>query len=234
MSRGNSGSESLGGFSNPDTRGRVLESGVDRESRVHWPAIIAGLFAVLSLLTVLIVLGSAIGLSAMSEGDALRNYAMGAGWWAAISGLIAFAFGGWVAARNSPSHHGSGGWINGAMVWAVAVPMTLLFAGGIGTIAGGAAAVQKNPAGQYSSAAQDQNNGGADQARPAGAQMSDQVVTPSMANASSVGAKTVWATLVSLVLGFAAAAAGGYLGTREDEWDTGRKATNPISGHPAI
>src|ERR1051325_717058 len=91
--------------------------------RVRWGPIIAGLFAALSLLALLSVLGVAIGLSAYDPGDDPRRFGVGAGFWGGISMLVAFFFGGWLTARSAAIRGTNNGLLNGALVWAVAVPL---------------------------------------------------------------------------------------------------------------
>ncbi len=118
--------------------------------RVRWGPIFAGLFAALSTLAVLAVLGLAVGLSSYDASEPARNFGIGAGVWGAISALIAFFIGGWLASYTA-AVRGRWGMLNGAMVWVVAIPLLLyLIAGGVGTllntasnVASGAAA---NPA----------------------------------------------------------------------------------------
>lgn len=198
--------------------------------RVRWPAVFAGIFAAISLLLVLSVLGVAIGFSAYDRGDNPRNYLMGAGWWAAISALIAFAFGGWFAARTSAARGGPNGMINGAMVWAVAVPLSLaLFTGSVASLGSTAAVSASNAQRDNMTSAQGQGNI-ADQARQASAQLQNQMTPENMERASDTGARTAWGTLASLVLGFLAASIGGYAGARRDTVETVTRGNTATAG----
>jgi hypothetical protein len=194
--------------------------------RVRWPAVFAGLFSALSAMIVLTVLGSAIGLSAYDQGDNPRFFAVGAGWWAAISALLAFAFGGWVAARTSAVRGGTNGMINGAMVWAAAIPLSLVvFAGSLTSLTGAAA----NSAAAASSQIDRQDL--TDQARLARDRITGQLNDPRQSDEMRrTGAKTAWATLASLVLGLAAAGAGGYFGARQDDVVTGPSGHTTSTG----
>src|SRR5690349_3404384 len=97
--------------------------------RIRWGSIIAGLFAALATLVVLSVLGLAIGLSNYNPGDPLRNFGIGAGIWGAVTTLIAFLIGGWVAAGTAATRGRRNGMLNGAMVWVVTIPLLLYVAG---------------------------------------------------------------------------------------------------------
>src|SRR3954467_15828776 len=79
--------------------------------RVRWGPILAGTFAALTALAVLSTLGAAIGLSAYDPGDDTRRCAIGAGVWGVITMLLAFGFGGWLAARSSAVRGGDNGFL---------------------------------------------------------------------------------------------------------------------------
>lgn len=106
--------------------------------RLRWGPIVAGLFVALAVLAVLATLGAAIGFSSVDYGDEPRNFGIGAGIWGAISALIAFFVGGLVAARTAAtpvtsidrdgSIRNDNGLLQGAMVWAVAVPLSMYLA----------------------------------------------------------------------------------------------------------
>lgn len=194
--------------------------------RVRWGAVIAGIFAALSLLVVLFVLGAAIGLSAYDAGDQPRSFAIGATWWAAVSSLIAFAFGGWVAARTAAVRGPSNGMLNGAMVWAVAIPLSLMmFTSGVASMLGTAANVSSNVAAnpQVSSSVQQQQDQLQSDARQASAQLQAQITPQNLQRTSEHGARAAWGTLASLLLGLIAASVGGWVGARprdlrEERW----------------
>lgn len=192
--------------------------------RVRWGAIIAGIFAALSLLVVLFVLGTAIGLSAYDPGDQPRSFAIGAGWWAAISALIAFAFGGWLAARTAAVRGSGNGLLNGAMVWAVTIPLSImLFTSGITSMLGTAANVGSNVAANPQISSQAQQQGQQLDARQAAEQLQAQATPENLQRASERGSKAAWGTLASLLLGLVAASVGGYIGARPREnerWTT--------------
>lgn len=171
--------------------------------RVRWGPILAGLFAALSTLALLSVLGVAIGLTAWDAGDPGTAFGIGAGIWGIISTLIAFGVGGWVAAATAAVRGETNGSINGAMVWAVAIPVMLfLAAGGLTSLAGTAAgAADQNP--QIMAYPQSPADTGAAMEGQAADEMADNA------------AWSAWGTLIALLLGLAAAAGGGYLGARK-------------------
>lgn len=97
--------------------------------QVRWAAILAGLFTVFATLIVLTVLGVAIGLSTF-DADNPNAFGIGAGVWGAVSALIAFAFGGYIAGRSAAVQGKGMGVLNGAMVWIVAIPLMIYMLGG--------------------------------------------------------------------------------------------------------
>jgi hypothetical protein len=204
--------------------------------RVRWGPIIAGLFAALSTLAVLSVLGLAIGASAFEPGDSASSFGIGAGIWGAISALLAFGVGGWTAARTAALGGRVNGLLNGTMVWVVAIPLLLyLLSSGIGSLLGTAgraastaAQVAAPAAGQAANKAA--NNPALQATVQAGAQNAQaavqataQAVQQQLANPANQAAaadavkKGAWGTLASLLLGLAAAALGGSLGARKHD-----------------
>jgi hypothetical protein len=116
--------------------------------RVRWGPVIAGLFVSLATLAVLATLGVAIGFSAADRNDSASTFGIGVGVWGAASALIAFFVGGLVAARTAATPvtaidteghlKNDNGLLQGAMVWAVAIPLTTYLAasavgGAVGT-----------------------------------------------------------------------------------------------------
>jgi hypothetical protein len=121
--------------------------------RVRWAAVLAGLFTVLATLAALTVLGIAIGLSTF-DANAPENFGIGAGIYGGISAIIAFLFGGFIAARTGAVAGSGNGLLNGAMVWIVTVVLIVNFLGsGIGTLLGTAGSVVTTAANVASDAA---------------------------------------------------------------------------------
>ena len=185
--------------------------------RVRWGPIIAGLFAALSTLAVLAVLGVAVAGSTYDPGDSARAFGIGAGVWSAISALIAFFIGGWLAARSAAVRSEGSGVLNGAMVWVVAIPLMLyMIMGGIGSVlrtAAPTAAAGANAAAQQPDM-QDQAQTASARIQATTQQVTEQIKQPENQRAAARGtAKTAWGTLVSLLLGLAAAAFGGWVGS---------------------
>jgi|GEM_PF-1058404 len=103
--------------------------------RVRWGAVIAGLFAAVSVLIVLAVAGIAIGFSTFKAGDNASGLLLGTGIWGGLSVLVAFFVGGGTAARTAAVHGRGNGALNGLMVYLVALPLLLYtLIGGVGSL----------------------------------------------------------------------------------------------------
>lgn len=201
---------------------------------VRWGPVLAGLFAALATLATLSILGIALSLSAYDVNNPGRAFGIGAGIWGAITALVSFLIGGWVAGRSA-AHNGqvndaNNGIMNGAMVWFVAIPLLIYALGsGIGALANTAG----NIAGTAASVAGDVAAGAADNtalqatAAAAGDNPALQATAQALGNAvtdptnvqqaADVAGTTAWGTLLSLGLAAAAAIGGGYLGARQRE-----------------
>lgn len=193
--------------------------------RVRWGPILAGIFAAMSVLTLLSVLGLAIGLTAWDPGDDTRNYSVGAGIWSILSALIAFFIGGWLAARSAAAVGERNGLLNGAMVWAVTIPLLIfLLGGGMAALAdhaisggggfGGSRTVYFERTSDYTDRAQTASGRIGDSISPADSTNMGQEMPVTREEARSA-ARGAWWTLGSLVLGLAAASLGGWSGARD-------------------
>jgi hypothetical protein len=98
--------------------------------RIRWGSILAGVVTTLATILLLNVFGLAVGLSSLAPGESLTNLTTGAGIWSAITALIAFFLGGWIAGRSEAPTSAVGnpfpGLLNGAMVWAATIVLLLL------------------------------------------------------------------------------------------------------------
>jgi len=200
---------------------------------IRWGPIVGGLFAALSTLAALTVLGLAIGATAFDAGDTASGFGLGAGIWGALSALISFLVGGWLAGRTAAVPGRNSGILNGAMVWFVAIPLLLYGLGSgigaigrtLGNVAATTAQVAAPAAGQAAEqAATDPNAAANAQAGAAGiaataqagaAAVQNQLENPTnQANIADTIATNAWRTLLSLGLAAGAAILGGYLGGR--------------------
>ncbi|HEX2174115.1 MAG TPA: hypothetical protein VHL09_16910 [Dehalococcoidia bacterium] len=180
--------------------------------QIRWGPIVAGLATALSTLILLGLLGAAIGFTSIDAAydaaargapppDAARN----AGFWAAISGMIAFLLGGFVAGKTAGVFDRKWGALNGAMVFLLALPLTLWLASmGVGALLGSAgnfaAGLSLDP-----SAAQNAAAAAAQNASPAEVQ-----------RAADAAKNTAWGAFGGLLLSLGLATLGGWLGTRRE------------------
>ena len=208
--------------------------------RVRWASIIAGLFTVLSMLVLFTVLGIALGLSSFDANNP-RSFGIGAGVYGIVSALIAFAIGGFVAARTASVTGTDNALLQSGLVWIVTIALIVNFIGsGVGTllnVAGGAVstavdaasnvagdaaeAVADNPAIQATVGAEATEAVPAVQATVSAVQ--DQVqqqldnVSPEDVEAAARNASSAaWVTLLGLGASALAAFAGGFLGRRRE------------------
>jgi hypothetical protein len=192
--------------------------------RVRWSAVVAGLFAALSTLTLVSLLGLAIGFSIYNPGNPARNFGVSAGFWGAISALIAFGVGGWVAARTAAVAGRANGALNGAMVWVVTIPLLLyLLGGGISglvTIASGTVATGAQVAAPL--VGQPAN---APALQPTAQELANQGTPEAGTSIITTASTAALGTLISLLLGLGAAVLGGLMGARSF---TGLVATMPL------
>ena len=199
-----------------EVREREVPDGFDlARDRVRWGPIVAGLLTAMTALLLLSLLGLAIGLTTVNAGNAAtqggppadtgRNAAI----WAAISGILAFALGGYVVGRTAALFHRGWGALNGALVFMLAVPVILWLAGqGLGTVLGSlgnlSGALASNP--NAAQAAQ----GAASQAQAA----AQNVQAGDIARAAEAARNTAWGTLAGSLVALAASTLAGWLGTR--------------------
>jgi hypothetical protein len=206
----------------PTTRAHHRDDDVEMEipkslnfgrDRVRWGPVLAGLVTALTSLVALSLLGAAIGLTAMNAGtaaiqggpppDAGRNAAI----WGAISAIIAFLWGGYVAGRTSAVFDRTWGAMNGALVFLLAVPVALWLAGQgmgflLGTMSNFASAFGVDP-NQAAATAQQTAQQAANQVRPV-----------DVARAAENTRTAAVVALLGMVAGFVASTVGGALGTR--------------------
>ena len=181
--------------------------------RVRWAAVLTGLVVALMTVTLLSVLGLAIGLTIGTPGNISSTLGVGAGVWSAISILIALVAGGWAAARTAAVPGRTNGALNGAMVWVATIPLVFILLGsGIATLAAVAGSAVTTGA-QLAAPLTGQSANGPSLAATAQA-LIGQSVPANTASAIGTGSLAAWGTLLALLLGLVAATVGGLLGAR--------------------
>ena len=88
---------------------------------VSWSAVVAGLVLAMTVLSALMILGAALGLSIMDfrNGISVRATSWGSGIWFVLAGSAAIFCGSFVAGRLSENLTSFAGVINGMLVWAL-------------------------------------------------------------------------------------------------------------------
>lgn len=111
-------------------------------SKVSWSAIFAGIILVLAVEILLDVLGAGFGFRAVHPGVNASGLGIGAGIWWFVSTIIAFLFGGYVAARLAGVAHRWDGVLHGLVIWGgVALIAVYLLTSAVGGMIGGAFSV---------------------------------------------------------------------------------------------
>jgi hypothetical protein len=217
----------VAGGANPENM--MMTATVRPADRVRWSAIIAGLVTAIATMVLLGVLGAAIGLTAYDQGESGRAYGVAAGLWGIITAILAFFVGGYIAARTAGIFGRDNAILNGTMVWATTIPLSLwVLTGGATRLLGAAAS---NP--DFSQPVMASSMPGRDQTQQqnAGATNAMNNIANNVQNdadrTADRAARTAWFTLVSLLLGLGAAALGGHVGARgvrdRDDDDDDRK-----------
>ncbi|MDX1994911.1 MAG: hypothetical protein SF029_21180 [bacterium] len=223
---------------NYTTAGTRVESVNAPLDRVRWASVLAGLATVLATLVVMTVLGLALGLATL-DADNPEGFAIGASIYSAVSALLAFGLGGFIAARTAAVAGTGNGILNGAMVWIVTIPLLVNVLGnGISSILGtavdlGQTAVETGaqvaaplieeaaPAVIAEATAEATPGGPIDQAQQ-GAQNAVEDVQQTLENVDSDDVEETsrdlssiaWGTLLALGLSAGASILGGVAGTR--------------------
>ncbi|HEX2036189.1 MAG TPA: hypothetical protein VHS99_18565 [Chloroflexota bacterium] len=198
--------------------------------RVRFGPIVAGLLTALTTMLLMGLLGLALGLTAVNAGEAAARGDAGAGTgtfgaiWGALTGLVAFLLGGYVAGRTAAVFDRRWGALNGALVFMLGVPLTLWLAGqGLGFAAGAlgdfAGALNVDASQTQGAAAQAQ--GAAAQVRPV-----------DVARVAEGARNAAWGALLGAILALGASALGGWLGTRR-ELDVERPMTTTVETRAA-
>ena len=182
----------------------------DSRKRNSWGAIIAGAVVALSVQLLLVALGAAVGLSvvgASPESSTAKGVGIGAGVWWVIATLISLFCGGFVAARLSGMFRRSEGILHGAVTWGV---FTLVGVLALGTLIGGAWNVLSTTATTAVSSGQVR-----DADATAAAERGEGAIRNAPEAAREAAGPTIgaaWAFFAMLLLGLAAAVAGGAAG----------------------
>jgi hypothetical protein len=179
---------------------------------LRWGGVMAGCFVTLSSLVLLGEIGATLGLSAFEPGDRAAHYAWGAGPWGLVTAAAAFFLGGGASSCVSRLHRRDGGLLQGALVWAVAVPL-IGFLGAVLALGAVTAASVTAAAGVTIDAATPPPDPLTPAERQDATRARREATKPETIREASKAAGTVgWAMVGALLLSLGAAAFGGWLG----------------------
>jgi len=146
----------------------VGENLVPVRNRVQWGPIISGVVAAIVSFLLLTILGFALGASVLDPSNTAGEIGTWAAVWGAITAVLSFLIGGWIAARSSAVDGTFAGLLNGLMVGATGLLLIIwLSASGLGNLfgtIGSTVGTVANVAGSVAPAAQDAANVNATQA----------------------------------------------------------------------
>jgi hypothetical protein len=206
-------------------------AGVPMRDRIRWGPIVAGVVTAFAVLLFLTVLGIALGISALGGGDDNNPQTWGtaAGIWGGLSLLVAFFFGGWMAARAAATLSESDGPLNGFVTGAATLLLLLwlattaitgalgFFASTVSGLAGAAApvameAVDQGTVPPQTETAVDQAAQNPEAAVPTEVAQAAQQAGETASRAAGPGA---WGTTIAIILAIGAATLGGMVGRNE-------------------
>lgn len=191
---------------------------------IDWGAAIAGTVVAVAIGFGLLVLGVAIGATAMNPWQGASQQApawtIGGGLWLIFSNLVALQVGAYVAVRAArwPDHHS--GMLQGLLVWALAftVAAGLLGFGVSGILAGSANAMTLDGVVDAAQAATGEATGSAARLSPG-----------EVDAVQDATALTAWWAFATMVLGAVGAVAGGKLGSEHPDWHARERLQRPIT-----
>ena len=172
------------------------------KDRLRWGSILGGLLTTIALMVVFTVLGLAIGFSVFGPDSDATHVTRSAAIWSAVSALVAFFLGAWVTGKTAAVENDDNALLNGFMVAAAAL-FTILFLGGLGL--GNLFGLVGNSIGDIARLAAENPQA----VRDVGTNVDTDVSGSGIFERAENGA---WYTLAGLVVAFAAATLGGWLG----------------------
>ena len=202
----------------PRTTGSGVNIGhnvLEVKNRVQWGPILAGVLTALGTLLILSILGLAIGTSVLEPDTDASDWGTAAGIWGAISAIVAFFLGGWVAAKTAAVDGPFAGLMNGLiaglatlilLIWLTTTGVTNF----LGFLGNNAANIAELAPGTVQEAA------------PADAQEAQTTVDDAATQVQDTARAAyddvrngAWGTLIAILLALGAAALGGRLGANE-------------------
>lgn len=191
---------------------------------IDWGAAIAGTVVAVAIGFALLILGVAIGATAINPWQGASEQApawtIGGGLWVIFSNLVALQVGAFVAVRAArwPDHHS--GMLQGLVVWALAFTLAAGVLGfGVTGVLGGAD-IQETASRAVDAA----------QTVTGEATGSAPTLTPAETDAvQDATALTAWWAFAMMVLGAVGAIAGGKLGSEHPDWHSRERLARPVT-----
>ena len=191
---------------------------------IDWGAAIAGTVVAVAIGFALLILGVAIGATAINPWQGASEQApawtIGGGLWVIFSNLVALQVGAFIAVRAArwPDHHS--GMLQGMVVWALAFTLAagVLGFGVTGVLAGVDAQETASRAVDAAQAVTGEATGSAPTLTPA--------ETDAVQDATAL---TAWWAFAMMVLGAVGAVAGGKLGSEHPDWHSRERLARPVT-----
>lgn len=196
------------------------ENVLPARNRVQWGPIIAGVATAIATFLLLTVLGIGLGASVLEPADTAGEIGTWAAVWGAISAIIAFAVGGWIAAKTAAVDGPFAGLMNGLMAGAAGLLLILwLSANGLGNLfgtlssnIGEIANLGQDVAQQQGVTPEEAQGEAAAQGEEVAAQAEEAVAQADNPETFERVRNSAFGTFLGLLLPLIAAALGGYLG----------------------
>ena len=192
---------------------------------IDWGSAIAGTLVAIAVGFTLLMLGVAIGATAINPWQGASEQAPGwsiaGGLWVIFSNLVALQVGAYVAVRAArwPDHHG--GLLQGMVVWALA------FTVAAGALGFGVASVLTDGFSMSEAASRTVD---AAQIATGETSGSASTLTPDEVDAvQDATALTAWWAVAAMVLGAVGALAGGRLGSTHPDWHARDRVERPVT-----
>jgi hypothetical protein len=192
---------------------------------IDWGAAIAGTAVAIAIGATLVILGVAVGATAMNPwagaSEQAPAWTVGGGLYLAFANLVALQLGAYVAVRAArwPDHHY--GMLQGMLVWALAFTVAAAALGlGVGSVLLADASAQNAGAAVVDAA----------QAATGEPTRAPEQLTPAETDAvQDAAALTAWWAFATMVLGGVGAVAGGRLGYDHPDWHERDRLERPTT-----
>lgn len=191
---------------------------------IDWGSAIAGTLVAIAIGFVLLLLGAAIGATAMNPWQGVSEQAptwsIGGGLWVIFSNLVALQVGAFIAVRAArwPDHHS--GMLQGLVVWALSFTVAAAVLG-----IGVTSVISDASISQAASGVVDAAQAATGEATNAAPQL-----TPAETDAvQDAAALTAWWAFAMMILGGVGAVAGGKLGSTHPDWHARERLSRPVT-----